>query len=75
MDFQPIHTEGDYKVALQRISVLVDADPKSGTTEGNELKVLGALVQAYEAQHFPMDQTDPIKAIKSSATRKFSRIN
>jgi HTH-type transcriptional regulator / antitoxin HigA len=49
MNIQPIHTKTAYKAALKRVSALVDLDPKRGTALGDELEVLGALVQAYEA--------------------------
>jgi HTH-type transcriptional regulator / antitoxin HigA len=64
MNIQPIHTKSDYKAALKTVSALVDADPKRGTPEANQLEVLGTLVQAYEAQHYPLDLPDPIEAIK-----------
>jgi HTH-type transcriptional regulator / antitoxin HigA len=64
MNIHPIHSKTAYKAALKRVSALVDLDPKRGTALGDELEVLGALVQAYEAQHYPIDLPDPIEAIK-----------
>ena len=57
-----IKTEIDYNKALSRIDELMDA--KSGTTEMDELKLLTALVEMYEEQHFPISPPDPIDAIK-----------
>jgi HTH-type transcriptional regulator / antitoxin HigA len=37
---------------------------KSKTLEGDRLDVLATLIDAYEAQHYPMDPPDPIEAIK-----------
>jgi HTH-type transcriptional regulator/antitoxin HigA len=37
---------------------------KSGTPQGDRLDVLATLIDAYEAQHYPMDPPDPIEAIK-----------
>jgi HTH-type transcriptional regulator/antitoxin HigA len=37
---------------------------KSGTPEGDRLDVLATLIDAYEAEHDPMDPPDPIEAIK-----------
>ena len=37
---------------------------KSGTPEGDRLDVLATLIDAYEAEHFPIDPPDPIEAIK-----------
>jgi HTH-type transcriptional regulator/antitoxin HigA len=31
---------------------------------GERLEVLGTLIQAYEARHYPIDPPDPIDAIK-----------
>ena len=35
-----------------------------GTAEGDRLDILATLVDAYENEHYPMDQPDPIEAIK-----------
>ncbi len=61
---RPIRTKADYQVALRQVSALVDADPKRGSPEGDRLEVLGALVQAYEAKHYPVELPDPIEAIR-----------
>lgn len=39
-------------------------DAKSGTSEGDELEILGLLIDDYENKHFPIDLPDPIEAIK-----------
>jgi HTH-type transcriptional regulator / antitoxin HigA len=64
MNIRPIHTKADYKAALKLVSALVDADPKRGTPQADELEVRGTLVQSYEAQHYPLALPDPIEAIK-----------
>ena len=64
MEIRPIRTKSDYKAALKIVSALVDADPKRGTPDGDRLEVLGTLVEAYEAQHYPIALPDPIDAIK-----------
>lgn len=64
MNIQPIHTKTAYKAALKRVSALVDLDPKRGTMLGNELEILGTLVQVYETEQYPIDLPDPIEAIK-----------
>ena len=64
MEIRPIRTKSDYKAALKIVSALVDADPKRGTSDGDRLEVLGTLVEAYEAQHYPIALPDPIDAIK-----------
>ena len=64
MDIRPIHTERDYKAALNEVSTLMELDPDQGTTEGDRLDILATLVQAYEAKHCPIVPPDPIEAIK-----------
>ena len=36
----------------------------SGTPDGDRLDILATLIDAYEAEHYPMDPPDPIEAIK-----------
>jgi HTH-type transcriptional regulator/antitoxin HigA len=42
----------------------METDPELGTPEGDRLDIMAILVQAYEAQHYPIDLPDPIEAIK-----------
>jgi HTH-type transcriptional regulator/antitoxin HigA len=62
MDIKPIKTEQDYAAALLQISSLMSA--KLNTPEGDLLDVLTTLLEAYEAQHYPIDPPDPIEAVK-----------
>jgi|SRR5688572_18241664 HTH-type transcriptional regulator/antitoxin HigA len=62
MNIKPVKTKKDYQNALSRLDKIFDA--KSGTEEGDELEVLGILVEKYENDHFPIDMPDPIEAIK-----------
>jgi HTH-type transcriptional regulator/antitoxin HigA len=61
-ELRPIRTEADYQQALADVERLWGA--KSGTHDGDRLDVLATLIDAYEAQHDPMDPPDPIEAIK-----------
>ena len=61
-DIKPIRTEADYAAAMAEVERLWGA--KSGTTAGDRLDVLATLIDAYEAEHFPIDPPDPIEAIK-----------
>jgi HTH-type transcriptional regulator/antitoxin HigA len=61
-ELKPIRSEADYEAALDEVGRLWGA--KSGTPEGDRLDVLATLIDAYEAQHYPMDPPDPIEAIK-----------
>ncbi len=62
MEIKPIKTENDYNQALERLDKIFDA--KMGSPEGDELEVLGILIDQYENENFPMDLPDPIEAIK-----------
>jgi HTH-type transcriptional regulator/antitoxin HigA len=62
MNIKPIKTEKDYQKAMKRLEVIFDARP--GTKEGDELDILGLLIERYEDEHYPIDAPDPIEAIK-----------
>jgi len=59
---RPIHTETDYEAALAEIEHLFDAAPD--TPDGNRLEALVTLVEAYEAQHYPIPAPDPAEDIE-----------
>jgi len=62
MEIKPIKTEEDYQRALDRLEIIFDSEP--GSIEGDELEILGILVDHYENEHFPIGFPDPIDAIK-----------
>ena len=62
MEIKPIKNDKDYYQALERLETIFDA--KQGTVEGDELEVLGILIDQYEHEHFPIGMPDPIEAIK-----------
>ena len=55
MEINPIRTELDYDLALQRVNLIFDATP--ATQEFDEL-------DKYEAIHYPIPVPDPIEAIR-----------
>ncbi len=57
-----IKTKKDYQAALTRLEVIFDAKPH--TPQGDELEVLGMLIDNYEQEKFPIGFPDPIEAIK-----------
>ena len=61
-EVKPIRTKADYKAALAEIEALWGA--RSGTPRGDRLDVLATLIDAYEAEHHPIDPPDPIDAIR-----------
>jgi HTH-type transcriptional regulator / antitoxin HigA len=60
MNIYPIRTQADYQQTCQRVSALVDLDPVPDSPHGEELEILGTLLEAYESQHYPIDLPDPI---------------
>src|ERR1700719_3479748 len=61
-EVRPIRSNRDYEAALKKIERLWGA--KAGTRDGDLLDVLATLIDAHEAEHYPMDPPDPIEAIK-----------
>lgn len=57
-----IRTDADYQAALARIEEVMDAEP--GSPEGEELDLLGFLVERYEDEAFPMELPDPVEAMR-----------
>lgn len=62
MNIKPIKTKADYRRALERLDQIFDARP--GTPEGDELEVLGILIDTWEKEHYPVDFPDPVEAIR-----------
>ena len=62
-ELKPIRTNADYDRALAEVARLWGA--KSGTSRGDRLDVLAALIDAYEAKHYPMDP--PIQSKPSNS--------
>jgi HTH-type transcriptional regulator / antitoxin HigA len=61
-DVRPIRSKADHEAAITEVERLWG--PKTGTPEGDRLHVLATLIDAYEAEHYPMDLPDPVGAIK-----------
>jgi HTH-type transcriptional regulator/antitoxin HigA len=61
-NIKPIKSESDYQRVLTAIDELMGAAP--GTPESDQLEVLVALVEAYEARHWPIEAPDPISALE-----------
>ena len=62
MNIKPIKNKKDYEQALARLEVIFDS--KKGTDQGDELEILGMLIENYENEKFPVGFPDPIEAIK-----------
>jgi len=62
MNIKAIYNERDYQEALRRLEVIFDAD--LNTKEGEELEILGALIDNYENIHNLIEMPEPVEAIK-----------
>lgn len=62
MKLKVIKTRKDYEAATARLAEIFDA--KAGSKEADELEVLAILVDHYEEKRFPIENPDPIEAIK-----------
>lgn len=62
MEITPIKTKRDYLWTLKEIEGLMTA--KRNTPEGDRLDLLATLVKAWEAKHYPLDEPDPVAAIR-----------
>lgn len=62
VEVNPIRTESEYEAALAEVESLIAS--RAGTPEGDRLDVLVALVQAWEAEHHPIDAPDPIALLQ-----------
>jgi len=61
-ELNPIRSKADYEDALVELERLWGAE--SGTVAGDRLDLLATLIDAYEAEHDPIDPPDPIEAIR-----------
>jgi len=68
MHITPIRTEKEYREALQVIESLMFAG--ANTPEGDQLEVLAILVEDFERRHYPLEQPDPVEAIKFHMERR-----
>jgi HTH-type transcriptional regulator/antitoxin HigA len=57
-----LKTEEEYNKALERLEIIFDTEP--GLEQGDELEVLGLLIDRYEKEHYPIDLPDPVETIK-----------
>jgi len=61
MNIKPIRDENGYKEALSHVDILMNA---TNSDELDELEILTALIERYEALHYHIDMPNPIEAIK-----------
>ena len=62
MKLKVIKTPAAHAAALKRIDQLMNAKP--GTHQEAELELWAVLVEKFEEEHFPLENPDPIEAIR-----------
>ena len=60
---RPIRTDADYRAALALVAPYFDKEPEIDSDAGAHFEAMLALIEAYEARHYPMSPPDPIDAI------------
>lgn len=61
-EIKPIRTEAEYKEALKNLQEVFFAE--EGTPEFDRAEILGILIENYESKYYPIEDPDPIEAIK-----------
>ena len=58
MELRPIRSKREHQAALKDAEALWDSP--EGSPEADRLEVLTLLIEAYEHEHFPIEDPDPI---------------
>lgn len=53
----------DYEAALATYEAYFEHEPAVGSEAADHFELLGLLLARYEAEHFPVPETDPIEAV------------
>jgi len=66
IEVRPIRTKADLNAANRRIDEIISIMDAGNETRAitDELDVISTLVEAYETEHFPLENVDPIEAIE-----------
>lgn len=59
-----IKTDQQHQQAMERLMLLMDADPKPDSPEAEEIDLLALLIEHYEEKRYPILPPDPIEAIR-----------
>jgi HTH-type transcriptional regulator / antitoxin HigA len=59
-----LKTAEEHAAALDRLDELMRRDPQPGSTDEDELELLGLLIDTYEKQHFPVAAPSATEAIR-----------
>ena len=65
MDVRPLATKADYDWALAEAAAYFNGQPAPGTPDAARFDVLAALIEHYEARHWPIAAPDTVDAIRA----------
>lgn len=54
MAIRQIRNEDEYRAALREVSPLFDNEPEPGTEQAKAFEAVVLLIEAYEAEHYPV---------------------
>jgi HTH-type transcriptional regulator / antitoxin HigA len=63
MDVRPTHNEQDYDWTVREVTRYFEAEPVSGTADGDRFEVLSTLIKEYEDKHFATRHGDPVDVL------------
>lgn len=63
MDIRPIRCDEDLTWAIEEIAPYFEAAPLPGSPEADRFDVLATLIEAYEATHHPVPDSDPVAVL------------
>ncbi|MGO3987229.1 transcriptional regulator [Pseudomonas sp. SAS7] len=50
-----LRNDDEYRAALREVSPLFDNEPEPGTKEAEVFEAMVLLIEAYEAEHYPLE--------------------
>lgn len=69
MNIRPIRNEADYNWALAEIEPYFEVEPAEGSADSDRFDVLATLIDAYEREHWPIDEMmTPVEALREFMT-------
>lgn len=66
MTIRLIRNEDEYRAALREVSPLFDNEPEPGTEEAEVFEAMVLLIEAYEAEHYPVEMNTELPAHRVS---------
>ncbi|MBH3391068.1 hypothetical protein I5S62_18345 [Pseudomonas putida] len=66
MTIRQIRNEDEYRAALREVSPLFDNEPEPGTEEAEVFEAMVLLIEAYEAEHYPVGNNTELPKHMSS---------